>query len=613
MTPLDIGIVLISLVITLGIGLYKGLGVQTLKDYAVGTELLPTAVLVATIITTLIGGGSSSRLASKVFTYGVPFFLVFLGKPLKILFFAYVVAPRMGPFRHCLSLADMMGRRYGKGGRICTAIACLMRETQVTWQHKGSLWGLCSSISLVSSLTLGVIIGMGTLSTYAAYGGVRSVTATDVFQLCLLVIAAPLIVNFAVLHFEGHFIPLHILKESHFTLPADPDSRKYLLAMAFVYATPVPEGVVIQRFLMANDLLKLKKALLRVALLMIPILLLFSLIGLIAFLLNPMSDPNLSLPLTIYTFMPMGIKGIAVAGIIAVIMSTADSTLHVMSVLLINDIVKPLTKKKLDEKYLVRLIRLSTFIFGCFAIFVGLWFGDVLDIGLFFMDFWAPLIVIPFFAALFGLKAPSKAFLLSAFVGICSVIFWEYSFASYTVIPGFIIGILANSLVFFLMVGIAPQQLKSIRVWPQNLPDIKNNIKKWFDVTSAIWTPATTFGAIALMIYIFPGFLWDKSWASFPQWLWSLKFGGWIICSMLFLSPYWPQAWQRYFKFFWYSALFYTLPFLFSVYVFESQCATPVVTYLMLSLYVLIILVRWQAYLILTTLGIGLTSLIYAF
>ena len=54
---IDIAIVVGFLVLNLGIGLYHGRGVKSIKDYALGDRNFSTSALGATTVATTIGGG----------------------------------------------------------------------------------------------------------------------------------------------------------------------------------------------------------------------------------------------------------------------------------------------------------------------------------------------------------------------------------------------------------------------------------------------------------------------------------------------------------------------------------------------------------------------------
>ena len=81
----------------------------------------------------------------------------------------------------------------------------------------------------------------------------------------------------------------------------------------------------------------------------IPFFAITGMIGLVALVMNPGLNPNLSLPYVIQQTLPEGIRGLVVAGMISVVMSSADSCLNSASVAFTNDIVGPFEKEKYKE------------------------------------------------------------------------------------------------------------------------------------------------------------------------------------------------------------------------------------------------------------------------
>lgn len=72
----DIGLVLFYLLLTLGIGVYKGWGVKTLKDFSIGKSEYSNIALIATITATWIGGASTIGVIEGVYSYGIIWFVV---------------------------------------------------------------------------------------------------------------------------------------------------------------------------------------------------------------------------------------------------------------------------------------------------------------------------------------------------------------------------------------------------------------------------------------------------------------------------------------------------------------------------------------------------------
>ena len=102
------------------------------------------------------------------------------------------------------------------------------------------------------------------------------------------------------------------------------------------------------------------------------------------------------------------------AGIIAVVMASADSYLHAAGVTLVHDVLRPLTAYRGIVIQEMRWVRYITLLAGLFVIWLGL--SNTEDLyGLIFADLeMSILLTFPFFAGILGLNSDRSAFYISA-------------------------------------------------------------------------------------------------------------------------------------------------------------------------------------------------------
>ncbi|MDJ1257043.1 MAG: hypothetical protein MRQ07_00055 [Candidatus Midichloria sp.] len=124
----------------------------------------------------------------------------------------------------------------------------------------------------------------------------------------------------------------------------------------------------------------------------------------------------------------IGIKGVVIAGLLAVIMSTADSWLNTTSVLCSHDIVGKLIP--LTEKQALIIARLSTSIIAILAIILSLWERGVMELEWLSSNFWMPIMVVPLAAGFLGFWTNSMSFYS----------FSDISYIIFTCITGYIVG-----------------------------------------------------------------------------------------------------------------------------------------------------------------------------
>lgn len=96
------------------------------------------------------------------------------------------------------------------------------------------------------------------------------------------------------------------------------------------------------------------------------------LVGLISMIYFPgIADAESAYPEMIHRFLPVGLKGVMVASLLAAFMSTLDTHLNWGASYLINDLYRPFIVKDRTQKHYVRASRVCMVLLACLAIVVG--------------------------------------------------------------------------------------------------------------------------------------------------------------------------------------------------------------------------------------------------
>ncbi len=103
------------------------------------------------------------------------------------------------------------------------------------------------------------------------------------------------------------------------------------------------------------------------------------LIGAAAYLLFPrLDDPELAYPMLIKGVLPVGIAGVVLAGLMAAVMSNADSMLLAPATVAAKNIIKDLLKPDMSDRGLLMVSRATVLVIGVIAIVAGLARAEVL-------------------------------------------------------------------------------------------------------------------------------------------------------------------------------------------------------------------------------------------
>lgn len=448
-------IILVYLTCVLGLGLWAGRKVKDLEDYAVADRGYNALVIAMTLSASFIGGGFTMGNAEKVFTLGIVNILVLWGFSLKEILVARYIGPRIGRFPDAISVGDVMEVNYGKIGKVVTGIFSVLLCAGILGAQVGGM-GYLFNLFLGLPVPIGILLGMSIVIIYDTLGGMRSVVATDVLQFCVLAVGIPLALILGVRHVGGMEALVDRVPAAHFDLFGEYSGIKILsLFLTFLLGeTLVPPYV--RRLFISRHSRAVCRGTLWSGLFSVPFFAIAGGIGLLALALNPELNPNLALPYVVETVLPVGLRGLVVAGIIAVVMSSADSFLNSASVAFVNDIVNPLRSRPLSPRRGLLVARLATFITGSVSILFAIRIQSLLDILIYAYNFWSPIILVPLAATLLGIRAGKAAFCAGAAAGLGGVFVWNRLLGTPGDFDGLLVGVFANLLVFWLTARLVP-------------------------------------------------------------------------------------------------------------------------------------------------------------
>lgn len=457
---LDNFFVLSFLVLVLIVGFFKSRKIRDMREYSIADRNYSLPVMVATVTATIVGGGATFGIISSVFTSGIIYIFISFGNPLNAVLVAQFFVNRMELFSDCISVGDIMEKFYGRGARLAAGI-CGALYCAAAVGGQVSAIGFIVHYFLDIPYALGILIGCGTVILYSSFGGVKAVTATDVIQFAVLIIAIPMVCNVGLNIVGGYAsliekIPPHLL-----SLPDSPGALINYFFIFLAFSVPFLDPPHTQRLLMAKDPIQIKRTLRLSALIELPFFLVVGLIGLIAVAINPNYDPNMAFPHLVNTILPVGLKGVAIAGLLSVVMSTADSYLNAAGITLIHDVVKPLWKNGLSDEAELRMTKIATFIIGTVATVIALSFSSIMSIILFSLNFWGPIIVVPFYMALLGVRVSKHCFYSGVLSGISVFFIWHFFIEPRLGISSLIPSMVGNALGFTAAYYV--QKIKNIR------------------------------------------------------------------------------------------------------------------------------------------------------
>lgn len=211
---------------------------------------------------------------------------------------------------------------------------------------------------------------------YTAFGGLKAVVYTDALQAIILLVGCSVLTYllFAELDFSWDRV-VAAVPEGHMSMvrPLEDDTLPWLglllgvPIMGFWYFTT--NQFIVQRVLGSKDVKHARWGIMLAGFLKITPLLLMVIPGVMAISVLPGIDvPDKVFPTAMKEYLPVGLLGLVLAGLISAILSSVDSILNSASTLIVIDFIQP-NKPDLSERQLLHYGRIITLILAVFAAF----------------------------------------------------------------------------------------------------------------------------------------------------------------------------------------------------------------------------------------------------
>ncbi len=451
----DITIVFAYLLLTLIVGIWVGNSVGSSEDYKTGGRQYPAWIIFITLSASFIGGGFTFGLAEKTFLYGSVYIIAIFGFSLKEILVALLIAPRMQSFKTVFTVGDIMEKAFGVRAKVITGFASILVCIGII----GAQISACGSIIHTffgPPPAIGALLAASIVIIYATLGGMKSVVAVDILHFSIFTLIIPIIL-FLGLPKIGGIIPFYqAITTIHPETSIAIELKNFIILFIsfFLGETLIPPYV--QRLLIGKTTEATKRGTLWSGLFSIYFFFIVGCIGIVAFMLDPHILPSSALPHVIQTVMPIGLKGLAVAALLAIIMSSVDSFLNSITIAFSHDILQPLGIIAKSKNKELLLTRLMTLMIGIVAIIISLKSVASIDILLYSYQFWTPFILTPFIAAILGIRSSDKAFLISAIIGITATGLWNFINSTHQqtlldgALEGTIFGVVVNSVAFII-------------------------------------------------------------------------------------------------------------------------------------------------------------------
>jgi SSS family solute:Na+ symporter len=426
-SAIDLAIAGGYVVLVLGIGLWISRSHSDTQSYFLGGRGAIWPVIGISMMSANLSGTSFVGLAGAGYGDGIAVWNYEWIATLVLIFFAIFILPfylraKVDTMPQFLEVRyDWHARKVFAAFSVFTAIfidsAGALFAGAITMQllfPDFPLWTLIAFIAVLGG-------------TYVILGGLKAVMITDTIQGVLLLFVGTVI--FVMLYNQlGSWEAIReAAPEDGLTIakPADDDFMPWpgiftgAIWLGFYYWTT--NHIVVQKVLAAKNVDHGRWGAMLAGALQLPFLFILILPGLMGRAIFPeLEDQDQIWPALVFEFLPIGLRGLALAALIAALMSTLDSVLNGSASMVVNDFIKD-RKKDWDE---ARMLLVSRSMVALFMVIAAIWapmianFGGIVEYFQSLLGYVTMPVVVVFLGGLFWKRPPRHAAFWTLIVGV---------------------------------------------------------------------------------------------------------------------------------------------------------------------------------------------------
>lgn len=447
--------------VLVAIGAITGRKVKSASDFFVGGRKFGSGLLFTSLIAANIGAGSTVGVAALAYTYGVSAWWWIGSAGIGSLILAYVVGPkiwRIAREHNYYTLSDYLDARYS---RAFSGIIAVMMSVGTLALFAGQLLGIAWILDVVAGIPKvhGVIIGAVVTTLYFAAGGILSSAFVNIVELAVILAGFIVAVPFALSYAGGiGGIKSAVSNPTYFDFFGMGSTAIIGYIVMLVPSFFISPGLIGKVFAAENErAVKVGTALnglVQLVFAVIPVI-----IGMSAGACLPgLSRADLALPSAMKEMMPFFAAGLALAGIFAAEVSTADTVLYMLAGSLTNDIYKRFMNPTISDKNLLRISRAVTVVCGVVGVILALRLESIISALTIFYSLMSVSLSAPLVFGLFTKRASNAGAVMSAVLGAGLTVYMTFSGLTWEVV-----GVRLNAATCGILLSFAVMALSLVR------------------------------------------------------------------------------------------------------------------------------------------------------
>ncbi len=422
---------------------------ESFLDYILMGRRLTLPIFVATLVATWYGGivgVTAIAYEQGIYSYvtqGAFWYLTYL-------LFAYFIVEKVYS-SGAITLPELVKNQYGSFAGGIAAVFNFFDVVPIVYSI--SLGSLLSFLFGISNV-YGIIIGTLVVCLYSLFGGFRTVVFTDVLQFLVMIFAIVLVVVVSYFQLGGLDYLQGNLPKHYFSLSGK-ESFGTMLVWGFIAMGTLIDPNFYQRCFAAKSAAVAKKGIIYSTIIWCVFDLCMVLGSMYAAAHMPGLDPNKAYLTYGMSILPVGLKGLFVAGFMATIISTLDSYIFVASNTISYDGLSKLIPRLNNATTLKFCNQISIIMVGCLSICLAFVFdGSIKDVWKLLGSYSAGCLLIPVMLGMFYKNLVSNhSFVVSVIVSVLGISYWRLVTHEgfWANVDDLYIGMFCSLLVIFLM------------------------------------------------------------------------------------------------------------------------------------------------------------------
>lgn len=432
-TLLDIVIIFAYLLGMLWIGIIFTKKVKTSGDFFVAGRTLGPVVLMATVCASIIGGSALIGRGGYAYNGGMVAIAIALPYMVGMFIFSFFTGhiSDIGIKHNITSIPELMEFRFGRTAK-------LLAGAMIAYSMAATVGAQISATATVFSViggnfgityVLGAVIATAIFIIYTASAGLFGVVYTDLVQFFILILFVYILLPILSVNEVGGLSAL-IAQTPPEKFRLNLDSSTITLIFTNLVMT-IAGAEFWQRAFAAKDRKSALEGQFGGTLVYACTIAITLFLGLAAAILFPnliadYGTADYAIPVMVASILPAGLTGLTFAGLLSVMMSSADTCILVSTQALINDIYKTVKPETTDQQEL-KLSRIATVVISVFALIVALFFTSAYDALMFAWTFYAAAMGLPCLAALYWKKATAPGIVSAMLTGVVVSVVWKFA------------------------------------------------------------------------------------------------------------------------------------------------------------------------------------------